>query len=152
MRPFLSITFPQGFRKCKKFGHWTLGSGGKKTVKLSEKVWRTNTQTDTHTDILTYRKNWADSLKIFYRKLPYPGDALSLWCMEGGQYSNCQRASMLWLVRCLCQTKAAGAAWALNICVANCYWPFVSEFVTEHGFRSTRPAGVLGLSECIEMI
>ena len=30
LRPLLSITFPQGFRKSKKFGHWTLGSGGKK--------------------------------------------------------------------------------------------------------------------------
>ena len=39
----LSTTFPQGFRISKKFGHWTLGSGGKKTVKGSEKVWRTNT-------------------------------------------------------------------------------------------------------------
>ena len=25
-RPFLSIPFPQGFRKFKKFGHWALGS------------------------------------------------------------------------------------------------------------------------------
>ena len=37
LRPLLSITFPQGFQKSKKFGHWTLGSGGKKTVKQSEK-------------------------------------------------------------------------------------------------------------------
>ena len=37
LRPFFSITFPPGFRKCYKFGHWTLGSGGKKTVKRSEK-------------------------------------------------------------------------------------------------------------------
>ena len=29
LRPLLSITVPQGFRKSKKFGHWTLGSGGK---------------------------------------------------------------------------------------------------------------------------
>ena len=39
LKPLCSITFPQGFRKSKKFGHWTLGNGGKQTVKLSEKVW-----------------------------------------------------------------------------------------------------------------
>ena len=37
LRPLLPITFPQGFPKSKKFGHWTLGSGGKKTGKQSEK-------------------------------------------------------------------------------------------------------------------
>ena len=31
LRPFLSITFPQGFRTSKNFGHPTLGCGGKKT-------------------------------------------------------------------------------------------------------------------------
>ena len=30
--------FPQGFRKSKKFGHWTAGSGGKKTFKRSEQM------------------------------------------------------------------------------------------------------------------
>ena len=36
LRPFLVITFPQGFQKSKKFGHWTLGSGGKNTkIKIS---------------------------------------------------------------------------------------------------------------------
>ena len=29
LRPLLSITFPQGFRKYRQFGHWTLESGGK---------------------------------------------------------------------------------------------------------------------------
>ena len=37
LRPLLSITFPQGFQKSQKFGHWTSGSGGKKTLKRSEK-------------------------------------------------------------------------------------------------------------------
>ena len=37
LRPLLSITFTQGFQKSKKFSHLTLGSGGKKTVKRSEK-------------------------------------------------------------------------------------------------------------------
>ena len=30
-RPLLSITFPQGFQISSNFGHWTSGSGGKKT-------------------------------------------------------------------------------------------------------------------------
>ena len=34
----LYITFPQGFQISKMFGHWTWESGGKKTVKQSEKV------------------------------------------------------------------------------------------------------------------
>ena len=34
---FITITFPQWFRKSKMFGHWTMGSGGKKTVKQSKK-------------------------------------------------------------------------------------------------------------------
>ena len=38
LRQFLSITYPQGFQKSKKFGHWTLGIGGKKTFKLSEQM------------------------------------------------------------------------------------------------------------------
>ena len=29
----LSITFLKGFRKSKNFGHWSLESGGKKTLK-----------------------------------------------------------------------------------------------------------------------
>ena len=37
LRPLLLINFPQEFRKSKMFGHWTLGSGGKNTVKQSEK-------------------------------------------------------------------------------------------------------------------
>ena len=36
LRPLLFISFPQGFRRSKKFGHWTLICGGKKTFKLSE--------------------------------------------------------------------------------------------------------------------
>ena len=43
--------FPQGLRRSKKFRHWTSGSGGKKTVKLSEKVWRTDKHTNTQTNI-----------------------------------------------------------------------------------------------------
>ena len=68
MRPVLSIIFPQGFQKYKKFGHWTLGSGGKKTGKQSEKHRYQNIllsrakfaqnlkseQTDRHTDRHTY--------------------------------------------------------------------------------------------------
>ena len=36
MKPFLSITLPQGFQKFNKFGHRTMGTGDKKTVKRSE--------------------------------------------------------------------------------------------------------------------
>ena len=38
VRPLLSITFPQWFRKSKKFGHWTSGSGGKKMFKRNEEI------------------------------------------------------------------------------------------------------------------
>ena len=38
LRPLLSITFPQGFWKSKKFGHWTSGNGGEKTFKRSEQM------------------------------------------------------------------------------------------------------------------
>ena len=60
LRPFLFITFPQGFQISIKFGHWTFESGSKKTVKQSEKVVRTKRQTGKqpqNMDILTYRKN-----------------------------------------------------------------------------------------------
>ena len=42
---FLSF-FPQGLWKSEKFGYLRVGSGSKKTIKRSEKVWRTNRQTD----------------------------------------------------------------------------------------------------------
>ena len=35
VRHLLSNTFPQGFRKSKKLGHWTFRSGGKKRFKVS---------------------------------------------------------------------------------------------------------------------
>ena len=38
LRQLLSLNCPQGFRKSKKFGHWTLGSSGKKTFKGSEQM------------------------------------------------------------------------------------------------------------------
>ena len=37
-KPLLSVAFPQRFGKSKKFGHWTLGRGGKKTFKRSEQM------------------------------------------------------------------------------------------------------------------
>ena len=33
---FFPLFFPHGFGKSKKFGYWTLGSGGKKTLKWSD--------------------------------------------------------------------------------------------------------------------
>ena len=50
--------FPQRILKIKKFGHWTLGSGGKKINGVRKPDGQTNKQTNTHMDILTYRKNW----------------------------------------------------------------------------------------------
>ena len=44
-RPLLSTTFPQGFRISKKFGHWTLGKGGKNTFKTSEQMQKTQQKT-----------------------------------------------------------------------------------------------------------
>ena len=38
LRPLLFITFPQEFWKSKKFGHWTMGNGGKKMFKRSEQM------------------------------------------------------------------------------------------------------------------
>ena len=55
LRPFLSINFLKGFQKSKKFGRWTFGSGGKKTFKRSEKVWRTDRQTNIRTFRLTLK-------------------------------------------------------------------------------------------------
>ena len=47
--------FPQGFQISKNIGHPTLGSGCKNTVKWYLKKW-TDTQTNTHMDISTYKK------------------------------------------------------------------------------------------------
>ena len=47
LRRLLSITFPQGFRISKNFGHPTSGSGGKKTFNSSTDTtvgWTKNTQ------------------------------------------------------------------------------------------------------------
>ena len=45
LRPFLFITFPQGLRIFKNFGHPTLGSGGKKVFKRYLKSEQTHTRT-----------------------------------------------------------------------------------------------------------
>ena len=38
LRPFLSNTVSQGFRKSKKLGHWTSGRGGQKTFNQSDQM------------------------------------------------------------------------------------------------------------------
>ena len=38
LRPHLAISFLKGFRKSKIFGHWNLGSRGKKTFKWTEQM------------------------------------------------------------------------------------------------------------------
>ena len=56
LRPFLSITFLKVFQKSKKFGHWTSGGGGKKTLKqYLTKMYVVGMYRQT--DILTFRKN-----------------------------------------------------------------------------------------------
>ena len=57
LRPFLSITFPQGFRISKNIGHPTSGSGGKKTVKQSEQ-----SVTDRQTHKTKTKKKWRNPL------------------------------------------------------------------------------------------
>ena len=52
MRQLLSITYPQGFQKSKKFGHCTLGSEGKKTENLVRKCdGQTNRHAYRHFDL-----------------------------------------------------------------------------------------------------
>ena len=51
VRLLLSITFPQGIRISKNFGHPTLGSGGKNTFKRYLKSEHTDKQTYGHMDI-----------------------------------------------------------------------------------------------------
>ena len=57
LKPRLSITFPQVIRIFKKYGHWTLGSGGKKTVKRSEQ-----SVTDRQTHKTKINKKWQNPL------------------------------------------------------------------------------------------
>ena len=38
LRPLIFTTFAQGFQLSKKLGHWTLGCGGKKTLKRREQM------------------------------------------------------------------------------------------------------------------
>ena len=56
MRPFLSVTFPQGFRISKNIGHPTLESGGKKPFKRYLKSEHMDKQTDGRTDRQTDRQ------------------------------------------------------------------------------------------------
>ena len=54
-RPLCSISFPQGFRISKKFGHWTLWCGSKKAVKRSKQ-----TVTDRQTHKTKTNKKWLN--------------------------------------------------------------------------------------------
>ena len=47
LRHFLSITFPKGFRKSKKFWHWTLGNEGKKDYQIK---WESLTDNQTSSE------------------------------------------------------------------------------------------------------
>ena len=60
MKPFISITFPQGFQIWKNIGHPTSGSGGKKRLSGTSKVYP---RTDKHFNL---KKASADALKICF--------------------------------------------------------------------------------------
>ena len=85
LRPLLSITLTTGFRNSKKFGHWILGSGDKKTVKGSEKL---NTQ-----KILLSKAKFALKISLFAAAiftLYTLGflDHLHLFCFDENYYSH----------------------------------------------------------------
>ena len=67
VKPFLSITFLQGFRISKNIGHPNSGRGGTKTVKQYLKSEQTHTrthrQTDGHFDLQKASAQMADTLK-----------------------------------------------------------------------------------------
>ena len=64
MRPLLSITFPQGLRISKIFGHPTLVIGGKKMCKRYLKSEQTNPHTDGHFDLKKALAQRANALKM----------------------------------------------------------------------------------------
>ena len=81
---FFSLFFNKEFQISKKFGHWTLRSGGTKTVKLSEKVWWTKKPTNMLTsrliesigpegrcfENLAYRRHWLPQLMGIEAPIP----------------------------------------------------------------------------------
>ena len=77
LRPLLSITFPQGFQKSKKFGHWS----------RIEKV-----RTDIHFDLQKESAQMANSLKkdkfvLTYRKKNVGGSD-KIWIFHKGCVST----------------------------------------------------------------
>ena len=54
LRPLLTITFPQGFKKSKRFGHWTWAKRAFNGVRKCDG--KTNTQTNTPIDIKLIEK------------------------------------------------------------------------------------------------
>ena len=68
---FFSLLFPKDSINIKR--HLTLGSGGKKTVKRSEKVWRTNTHTHTDRQTNTRTSRLRESIDL-------RADALKIKC------------------------------------------------------------------------
>ena len=62
-RPYLSIISPQRYRKSKKFGHWALRSGGKKTFKLSEQMKKKKSLKKTSFDAAILHPLWAKVFK-----------------------------------------------------------------------------------------
>ena len=85
LRPLLSTTFPQGFWISKNIGHPTSGSGAKRRLNDTSKV---NTQTNTQTDISTYRKHRPRGPMLWKRQpqkvrvlaWPLPSGKPWSWC------------------------------------------------------------------------
>ena len=89
LRPLLSITFPKGFRKSKKFGHWTLGNGDKKKFERSEQM-KKSVKTFVAAAIL--HPLWAkvfksDTTSFYYFNLK----SFDIWLLERGQNTGTKK-------------------------------------------------------------
>ena len=80
LRPVLSITFPQEFRKSKKFGHWTLWIWGKKTFKRSEQM-----KKNCRSDFTPFMGKSFQVWDHFYALL-FPKDSENLKSLDIGLY------------------------------------------------------------------
>ena len=74
---FFPLLYLQGFRKSKRFGHWALGSKGKKTLKRSEQIKKT------HKQIFQWR-----FYTLYEQKFVKSGNLLSNTFLQGFQKSK----------------------------------------------------------------
>ena len=85
LRPFLSITFPQGFWISKNIGHPTSGSGGKKTVKKDRKPKKTKKSEEKNFFLSgDFRQFSNKNVHIWYHFFPllFPKDFESLKILD----------------------------------------------------------------------